>query len=120
MDISSKWNEFFPLSSLNRDVAILPIDGILEEPRLKGFRMSLKSTLLQLKTSSRSTLPEDVVAIMTRATDHLIDSGIVRMALGIGKPAPSFILPDCQGIEFSSSDLLAQGPLVLSFYRGSW
>jgi len=82
--------------------------------------MTLKSTLLQLKTTSRAKLPEDVAAIMTRATDQLLDSGIVRMALGPGKQAPDFILPDWQGTLYSSSDILANGPLILSFYRGSW
>jgi len=82
--------------------------------------MTLESTLLQLKTTSRSKLPEEDVAIMSRATDQLIDSGISRMALGPGKQAPDFILPDWQGTLYNSSDIRAKGPLILSFYRGSW
>jgi len=38
----------------------------------------------------------------------------------VGDALPPFALPDSRGLYVSSSGLLAQGPLVLSFYRGGW
>jgi peroxiredoxin len=57
---------------------------------------------------------------MQRATDELIASGAAQRALKAGDRAPDFVLPDPEGKPVSSTELLAKGPLVLSFYRGVW
>ena len=41
-------------------------------------------------------------------------------AIGLGQKAPGFELPDSEGKSISLVDLLAKGPLVVTFYRGSW
>ncbi len=41
-------------------------------------------------------------------------------AIEVGQPAPSFELPDPIGQLTASADLLRKGPLVVTFYRGSW
>ena len=41
-------------------------------------------------------------------------------ALGVGATAPDFALPDIDGGTVRLYDLLAQGPVVLTFYRGAW
>ena len=41
-------------------------------------------------------------------------------ALKVGDVAPSFLLPDSRGRLVSSTELLADGPIVLSFFRGGW
>ncbi|MEJ6078187.1 AhpC/TSA family protein [Vibrio sp. 1-Bac 57] len=41
-------------------------------------------------------------------------------ALDVGKNAPNFELPDAQGKSISLADLLIKGPVVITFYRGSW
>lgn len=46
--------------------------------------------------------------------------GIIDNALKIGDRAPNFVLPDAYGEFVSARELLKRGPLVLSFYRGSW
>jgi peroxiredoxin len=38
----------------------------------------------------------------------------------VGTPAPSFSLKNQQGVEVSSARLLQDGPLVVSFFRGTW
>ncbi|MGU3451931.1 peroxiredoxin-like family protein [Methylobacterium sp. 391_Methyba4] len=45
---------------------------------------------------------------------------IIDNALKVGDRAPNFILPDAYGQFVSAQELLRRGPLVLSFYRGSW
>jgi len=64
--------------------------------------------------------PADIHPIMERATAELIASGQAGRALKAGDRAPAFILKDPEGKPVSSADLLAQGPLVISFYRGVW
>jgi peroxiredoxin len=41
-------------------------------------------------------------------------------ALVLGQKAPDFVLPNPEGKSISFSDLLEKGPLVVTFYRGSW
>jgi peroxiredoxin len=65
-------------------------------------------------------LSPDAVAVMHRTRDDLIRSGQARRALNAGDRAPIFSLPDLFGKMVSSNDLLRQGALVLTFYRGAW
>ncbi|MFJ5295917.1 peroxiredoxin-like family protein [Pseudomonas sp. NPDC088368] len=64
--------------------------------------------------------PPQVHVIMKRATDELIASGQAERTLKVGDKAPVFTLNDPDGNPVSSTELLAKGPLVISFYRGVW
>ncbi|MBK5511055.1 MULTISPECIES: peroxiredoxin-like family protein [unclassified Pseudomonas] len=64
--------------------------------------------------------PAEIHPIMERATAELIASGAADKALKVGDKAPLFTLKDPDGKPVSSADLLAKGPLVLTFYRGVW
>ncbi len=63
---------------------------------------------------------KEVLDTMSRATAELIESGQAQRAKKAGDPAPDFTLLDPDGKPVSLRDLLARGPLVLSFYRGVW
>jgi len=57
---------------------------------------------------------------MSRATAELIAGGQAQRAVQAGDKAPDFVLSDPDGNPVSSRELLAKGPLVVSFYRGVW
>lgn len=87
--------------------------------------MTLQETLDRMKTefeAGRFPLKptDEQLRIMERATDDLIASGQADRALGVGDTAPDFELMDSEGALLRSADLLANGPVVLSFYRGVW
>jgi len=83
--------------------------------------MSLQDKLDAFKADFEGRkAPANVVAIMHKATADLIASGQADRALKTGGRAPKFTLPDTHGRLVSSADLLARGPLVLTFYRGIW
>lgn len=65
-------------------------------------------------------VPRSVIDTMHRATADLIASGAAQRARKAGDRAPDFILNDPEGSPVSSAELLQQGPLVISFYRGVW
>src|SRR4029077_8880667 len=44
----------------------------------------------------------------------------IMRPLGAGDPAPTFMLPDPDDVIISSAELLENGPLVVTFYRGIW
>lgn len=65
-------------------------------------------------------VPPSVIEIMHRATAELKATGQAERAKKVGDKAPSFNLKDPEGNDVSSTELLAKGPLVVSFYRGVW
>ncbi len=83
--------------------------------------MSLQEKLDAFKANFENNLaPPEVVATIHRAVDALKASGAAGRALKAGDRAPVFSLSDSEGRMVSSHDLLARGPLVLTFYRGAW
>jgi peroxiredoxin len=87
--------------------------------------MTLQARLDAFKAEFRAgkppyNVPSSVIATMDRATSELIDSGAALRALKAGDAAPDFDLAAPDGTLVGSRDLLARGPLVVSFYRGVW
>jgi peroxiredoxin len=83
--------------------------------------LPLQGKLDALKAEFETNIaPAPVVEALHRATDELIASGAPGKALKAGDVAPAFTLPDADGKPVSSRDLLAKGPLVVTFYRGVW
>lgn len=52
--------------------------------------------------------------------DHLTKVDAGKNAPASGDQLPPFLLPDENGRLISSADLLANGPLVVTFNRGNW
>lgn len=87
--------------------------------------MSLQDKLDAFKADFQAgkppyNVPPSVIETMHRATAELIASGAAQKALKAGDKAPTFTLNDPDGNPVSSADLLRQGPLVVTFYRGVW
>ena len=60
------------------------------------------------------------IEIMHRATEELRRSGLAERALNVDDLAPAFELDNQDGQRVRSADLLAHGPLVITFFRGHW
>jgi hypothetical protein len=82
--------------------------------------MSLKEKLDATRAASAARRPPEQRAIMERVTDDLRASGILSKVAAVGQVAPSFAAQNYDGRSVSSSELLARGPLVVSFFRGAW
>lgn len=87
--------------------------------------MSLQDKLNAFKQNFESggppyNAPQSVHDTFHRATDELIASGQAERALKAGDRVTDFTLPDSDGNAVSSRELLAKGPLVITFYRGVW
>ena len=87
--------------------------------------LNLKNRMEEFKKTFESGAPPysatpEIVAMMHRATAELKASGIEGRALKIGERAPDFALLNQDHVEVSSKDLLRQGPMVVSFFRGHW
>ena len=82
--------------------------------------MSLSEKLDQLRAGSAERIPAETRAIMHQAVEDLRASRAGVKTLGVGDTAPAFELPNIHGEVVRSADLLAQGRLVVTFYRGFW
>jgi peroxiredoxin len=99
-----------------QDLALqdLALQDLALQDRLDAFKADFISGRW-LRTPTQEALDT-----MHRATAELIDSGRAQRARKAGDTAPEFTLNDAGGKPVSSRDLLARGPLVISFYRGVW
>lgn len=87
--------------------------------------MSLQDRLDAFKADFQAgkppyNVPPAVIATMQRATAELIASGQAGRAMRAGEFAPEFTLNDPEGRPVRSAEMLARGPLVVTFYRGVW
>jgi hypothetical protein len=82
--------------------------------------MSLADKLAATRAASEKRIPPDRAAVMERATEDLRRSGILDRIVAVGSPAPAFALTSQDGRPIDSAELLAAGPMVVSFFRGSW
>lgn len=82
--------------------------------------MTLKEKIDAYKKDFVAKAPPEAQAVMHRATNDLANSGLLAKAVKVGDLAPDFALEDTAGETVALGDLLDQGPVVLSFYRGRW
>jgi hypothetical protein len=84
------------------------------QAQLDAFKLSIESG------APPFNVPGAAIEATHRATDELRRSGQAERALGVGARAPAFALPNQDGQIIDSADLLASGPLVVTFFRGHW
>lgn len=87
--------------------------------------MSLQGRLDAFRSDFESGKPPfhmrpEQIAVMHRATAALKASGVADRAKKVGDRAPAFTLTDADGNTVSSTERLARGPLIVTFYRGVW
>lgn len=82
--------------------------------------MNLAEKLDGIRAAGSKQIPEEKRSIMTRATADLRASGVLDRAIKVGAKLPDFALPNQNGNVVTSADLLADGPLVLTIFRGHW
>jgi len=82
--------------------------------------MTLQEKLDTMREASKTRIPPEARAVMQRSIDDLRASGIMTRVARVGQTAPDFVLPNASGRSVSLKELLARGPVVLSFYRGRW
>ena len=92
----------------------------LEESGAHTNTRSLREIYSERKELIAKYVPAEVQAIHARVVDELTQSGITERALPSTSKAPEFELPDHNGKLVRSSELLANGRLVICFFRGRW
>lgn len=95
---------------MEETLASIAASGLPLQEKLDAFKTEFETKFA----------PPAALKVMLRVTGELIASGQAQRALKAGDRAPDFNLPDSDGKSVSSRELLSQGPVVLTFYRGLW
>ena len=69
---------------------------------------------------ARSVAKPALRAVYEATFAELRRTGFLDQALRTGAHFPDFLLPDSEGRLVGLGDLLANGPLVMTFFRGQW
>ncbi|MEM9801906.1 MAG: hypothetical protein AAGA20_16390 [Planctomycetota bacterium] len=81
--------------------------------------MTLQETLDGIAAASKDKLPAEAQRIMHGHTEFLESSGQASRAIGVGDRAPSFQLDGPDG-PVALDDLRTRGPVVITWFRGTW
>lgn len=73
-----------------------------------------------LNAASAGRLPAEVLETFARDQAAWRTKGRPADAIAVGDVLSDFTLPDATGRDVSLSELVADGPAVLVFYRGGW
>jgi len=81
---------------------------------------TLNDRLAAMREKAARMLKPEVTQLLERHIDELRSPGATNRPLKTGDIMPAFNLQDVDGNRVSSVEFLARGPLVVSFYRGTW
>jgi peroxiredoxin len=81
---------------------------------------TLKDAIAAFQQQMAAHAPPEVLAKIAPELEALARSSYGSASPKVGSKAPEFSLPDARGGEARLADLLARGPVVVTFYRGGW
>lgn len=92
----------------------------LEESSPSSDTRSLREIFAERRDLIAKYVPHDVGVIHARVVEELKQLGTARQTFRVGAKIPQFELSDQNGKPASTRQLLATGPLIVSFIRGRW
>lgn len=99
--------------------AVQARDDKSSEKTAAGSTTLADQLMARQQESAKRAPPERVQAANTAIAD-LAASGIIEAAANKGDKAPNFSLPNALGESITLYDELKKGPVILTWYRGSW
>jgi peroxiredoxin len=92
-----------------------------ESPRIPTQKpAALKPTLDAVTAKYSASMPADRKQSYEAAVTKIKDTGVMDTALKAGSKAPDFTLNDAAGKPVALAEMLKQGPVVVTWYRGGW
>ena len=108
-----------PSLGASRRINFMKWRSLQESDRSTDAR-PLREILGERKELIAKYVPSETQSIHGRAVAELKERHLAVNILPVGAKAPAFDLPDQAGKKVSSSELLAEGKVVLCFIRGRW
>jgi peroxiredoxin len=91
-----------------------------QEPARDPGDAPVRKELEEFREKSARSAPPDVIRAYEQWIEEARKSGVLETALKVGDRAPDFELPGATGKTVKLSELLARGPVVVTWYRGGW
>ncbi|MEO0483211.1 MAG: peroxiredoxin-like family protein [Planctomycetota bacterium] len=91
-----------------------------KERDMKSSEGELTQELHAFKDQWSAQADDETKRVYERGITTVGASGVIETALEAGDRAPVFELPNATGAPVKSADLLANGPVIVTFYRGGW
>jgi peroxiredoxin len=82
--------------------------------------MSLATDLSTFTDAANARMPKEHSRAISKSIEDFAQTWNPANAISAGQQFPDFSLPDATGKQVSMKELLAKGPLLISFYRGEW
>ena len=82
--------------------------------------MSLAAELSSLNEGAHAQMPKEHSHAISTSIEDFLQTWNPANAINVGQLFPDFGLSDATGRQVSLEELLATGPLLISFYRGGW
>ena len=82
--------------------------------------MTLQEQIQEFQSNLLESIPKETLQTIQNSTVEMINSGIEERTIKKGSRIPVFSLPNSSGKLVNSIELLRDGPLIISFYRGAW
>jgi len=98
---------------------VIKVMGHVED-KSREDRMGLNDDIAKYLEETGPNMSGEVKQGLATALDKLRAQNVTELACRAGDKAPDFTLANHRGRLVSTVVLRKAGPLVLSFYRGSW
>lgn len=86
---------------------------------IPSYREALEAFQVERAKVGGTPLRAEDRRVMEQAARDL-EAAMPAPGLKVGETAPEFSLPNAFGRQVSLVDMLSEGPVVLTFYRGAW
>jgi peroxiredoxin len=93
---------------------------LAQEPAKDPGGAPVRKELEEFRDKMAKTAPPDRLKVYEEGIEEVRKSGVIEKALKVGDRAPDFELPDATGKKVKLSELIARGPVVVTWYRGGW
>jgi peroxiredoxin len=81
---------------------------------------SLRGRIDSWSAEHASDFPPEIRQLFADKTEEILKSGILTTCVRDGQTVPDFELPDSAGMPVRLGETIDHGPVILSFYRGTW
>lgn len=81
---------------------------------------NLTEQLHKIHEGAKKRIAPEKLTVMERATEDLEHSGILDQVIKVGDPLPPLALRNSRDELVETGSLLANGPVVMTVFRGSW
>ena len=127
-DTDSRMQSLLPTTLLAGALCVLGGCAVSEEANSAGAQettMTIENASLQTKIDDykagfASRADQEMKDSFQDGIDDVLRQGVLDRATNVGDTAPAFVLPNASGKSVALGSLLADGPVIVVWYRGGW